>query len=206
MKAGAEVSTLGSLARVACLSRVRLRGGGRGEWSLSCRLRPIAPPIQGVRRAQPQRKSHDWLGAPRSFRSRRDRHLSGAAPARHRRFPAYDRAALRRPREVDPRARGGGQDRRADPARHAEERRRRRSGDQGHLRDRHARPRAAAAEAARLHREGAGRGRRPRQGDGLRRRRGLLSGRGRRRSPRRRARRSRSRRSAARSSASSRAM
>ena len=36
-----------------------------------------------------------------------DRHLPGAAAARHRRLPAHDRAALRRPREVDPRARGG---------------------------------------------------------------------------------------------------
>ena len=51
----------------------------------------------------------------------------GPAAARHRGVPAYDRAALRRPREVDQRARRGDARRQADPARDPEERRRRRS-------------------------------------------------------------------------------
>ena len=92
--------------------------------------------------------------------SRRNPGLSGAAAARHRRVPAHDRAALRRPREVDQGARRGDALRHVHPARHAEERLRRRSGDRRHLRDRHARERAAAAQAARRHRQGAGRGRR----------------------------------------------
>ena len=94
--------------------------------------------------------------------ARRNPGLSGPAAARHRRVPAHDRAALRRPREVDPRARRGDERRQADPARDAEERRRRRSGDRRILRGRHARDRAAAAEAARRHRQGAGRGHRAR--------------------------------------------
>ena len=92
------------------------------------------------------------------------RRLSRSAAARHRRVPAHDRAAVRRPREVDPRARRGDEGRQADPARHADERGRRRSGDRRDLHDRHARHRAAAAEAARRHREGAGRRRRARAG------------------------------------------
>ena len=90
---------------------------------------------------------------------RRNPGLSGAAAARHRGVPAHDRAAVRRPREVDQGARRGDALGHVHPARHAEERLRRRSGDRRDLRGRHARERAAAAEAARRHREGAGRGR-----------------------------------------------
>ena len=50
--------------------------------------------------------------------------------------------------------------RQAHPARDPEQRGGRRSGDRRDLHGRHARQRAAAAEAARRHREGAGRGRR----------------------------------------------
>jgi hypothetical protein len=72
LKAGEEVSTLGALARVARLSRVRCARADGGESSPG-RVRQVVPPILGVGLAQPQRNSHDWLGAPRSFRSRRDR-------------------------------------------------------------------------------------------------------------------------------------
>ena len=54
------------------------------------------------------------------------------------------------------------------------------------LRDRHARERAAAAQAARRHRQGAGRGRRARQGRALHRPRRILRGRCRRARRRRR--------------------
>ena len=118
---------------------------------------------------------------------RRDPGLSGAAAARHRGLPAHDRAAVRRPREVDQGARRGDALGHVHPARDAEERLRRRSGDQLDLRDRHARERAAAAEAARRHREGAGRGRAARQGSQVHRPQRLL--RGRRRRARRRHRR-----------------
>ena len=51
----------------------------------------------------------------------------------------------------------------AHPAGDADQRQRRRSGDRRDLQDRHAGQRPPAPEAARRHREGAGRGRRPRQ-------------------------------------------
>ena len=128
------------------------------------------------------------------LRLRGRRELSRPAAARHRRFPAHDRAALRRPREVDPRARRGDEGRQAHPARDADERRRRRSGDRRDLHDRHARLRAAAAEAARRHREGAGRGRRARRRSSATPAPTIIRGRCRRPSPTRRSTRSRSRR------------
>ena len=39
--------------------------------------------------------------------ARKNRDLSGSAVTRYRRFPAHDRAALRRPRKVHSRARRG---------------------------------------------------------------------------------------------------
>ena len=107
--------------------------------------------------------SHDHPQATAGSRSRRNARLPGSAAARHRGLPAHDRAAVRRPREVDQGAGRGDAERYVHPARDAEERVRRRSGDRRDLRDRHARERAAAAQAARRHREGAGRGRRARQ-------------------------------------------
>ena len=77
------------------------------------------------------------------------------------------------------RARRSDAHRHVHPARHPEERLRRRSGDRRHLRGRHARERAAAAQAARRHREGAGRGRRAREGHRLYRPRRVLRGGGR---------------------------
>ena len=71
---------------------------------------------------------------------------------------------VRGAREVDQRARRGDARRQADPAGRPEERRRRRSRARCHLPDGHAGLRAAAAEAARRHREGAGRGHGARQG------------------------------------------
>ena len=59
--------------------------------------------------------------------------LPGPAAPRHCRLPLYDRAAVRRPREVDRRARRGDALRQADPARRAEERERRRAVDRRHL-------------------------------------------------------------------------
>src|SRR5439155_22413392 len=60
---------------------------------------------------------------------------------------AHDRAPLRRTQEVDPRARGGDAVRHLHPARHPEECVRRRSGNGGDLRNRHACERTAAAQA-----------------------------------------------------------
>src|ERR1700687_1727585 len=67
-------------------------------------------------------KGHDYPKTPAIYRSRRKPFLSGSAAARHRRFPAHDRAAVRRPREIDPRARRGHEERRPDHAGDAEER------------------------------------------------------------------------------------
>ncbi len=108
--------------------------------------------------------------------ARRRGHASRPPAARYRRLPAHDRSALRRAREIDQGAGGGGEEREAHPPCHAEERRGRRSGNRRHLHDRHAGERAAAAQAARRHGEGAGRGRGPRQGAGVRPLRGLLRG------------------------------
>ncbi len=113
-------------------------------------------------------------------RARRDPGLSGFAAARHRGLPAHDRAALRRPRKVDQGARRGHAFGHVHPARHAEERLRRRSCHRLHLRDRHAGERTAASQAARRHRQGAGRGRRARQGRTLHRPRRILRSRRRR--------------------------
>src|ERR1700712_3344634 len=82
------------------------------------RLREIAGCVQGGTTKGP---GHDYRKTPAIYRSRRKPLLSGAAASRHRRFPAHDRAAVRRPREIDPRARRGDEDRRPDHARHAKE-------------------------------------------------------------------------------------
>src|ERR1700722_6166123 len=50
---------------------------------------------------------HDHSETPAIYRSRRKPRLPGAAASRHRRLPAHDRAAVCRPRKIDPRARGG---------------------------------------------------------------------------------------------------
>ena len=105
--------------------------------------------------------------------------VSGAAAAGHRRLPAHDRPPVRRAREVDPRARGGDEGRQADPAGGAEEREPGRSRPRGHLPRRHGLQRPAAAQAARRHGQGAGRGQRPRPGQELRRQPALLPGPGR---------------------------
>ncbi len=118
-------------------------------------------------RLTPDRMQHDQ-SETRPRHARVDRHLSGPAAARHRRVPPHDRPALRGPREVHPRARGGDEGRQVHPAGHAGERHRRRPGHRRHLHHRHARLRAAAAEAAGRHREGAGRGVAPRQGGQVR--------------------------------------
>ena len=114
-----------------------------------------------------------------SERQGRQGDLSGPAAARHRRLSVHDRAAVRRPREVDQRAGRGHARRQADSACRAEERRRRRSGARRHLPDGYACLRAAASQAAGRHREGAGRRHRARQGRALRRQRRLFRGRGR---------------------------
>src|ERR1700712_3714950 len=88
------------------------------------RLRKIAGCVQGGTTKGP---GHDDPKTPAIYRSRRKPLLSGAAASRHRRFSAHDRAAVRRPREIDPRTRRGNEERRADHARHAEERVGRRS-------------------------------------------------------------------------------
>ncbi len=120
------------------------------------------------------------MSEPRqSKRQGRQRDLSGPAAARHRRLSLHDRAAVRGPREVHQRAGRGHARGQADPARGAEECRRRRSRTRCHLSDGHAGLRAAAAEAARRHRQGAGGGHRARQGRALRRQPRLLRGRGR---------------------------
>src|ERR1700710_2785835 len=75
-----------------------------GNFRTLWRLRKMADCVQGGTTKGP---GHDDPKIPAIYRSRRKPRLSGAAAARHRRFPAYDRAAVRRPREIDPRARGG---------------------------------------------------------------------------------------------------
>src|SRR5882757_4595331 len=65
------------------------------------RLRKMAGCVQGGTTKGP---GHDDPKIPAIYRSRRKPLLSGAAASRHRRFPAHDRAAVRRPREIDPRA------------------------------------------------------------------------------------------------------
>ena len=79
------------------------------------------------------------------------------AAARYRRVPAHDCAVVRGPGEIHSRARGGHEGGQADLARHAEERRRRRSGDRRDIRHRNVGEGSATAQAARRHREGAGR-------------------------------------------------
>src|SRR6266446_2663982 len=61
-------------------------------------------------------KGHDDPENPANHRSRRKPLLSGAAAPRHRRISAHDRAAVRRPRKIDPRARRGDEERRVDAA------------------------------------------------------------------------------------------
>ena len=119
---------------------------------------------------------HDTCKATSGAHPWRDARLSGAAAARHRGVSAHDRAAVRRAREVDQGARRGHALGYVHSARHAEERLRRRSRNRCDLRGRHARERAAAAEAARRHRQGAGRGRAARQGSEVHRPQRLLRG------------------------------
>src|SRR5205085_11283740 len=52
--------------------------------------------------AQQKETGHDYSKTPAIDHLRRKPLLSGAAAARHRRLPAHDRAAIRRPREIDP--------------------------------------------------------------------------------------------------------
>ena len=85
--------------------------------------------------------------------------VAGAAAARHRRFPAYDRAAVRWPRKIGSRAGSGDEGRQANPAGRAEECRAGRPVRRRHLPRRHGVYDPAAAEAARRHGEGAGGGR-----------------------------------------------
>src|SRR4051794_16692261 len=89
-----------------------------GTFGTLWRLRKIAGCVQG---GTTKGLGDDDPKIPAIYRSRRKPLLSGAAAARHRRFPAHDRAAVRRPREIDPRARRGHEERRPDHARDAEE-------------------------------------------------------------------------------------
>src|SRR5262249_42847773 len=85
------------------------------------------PPKRGtkVAKIEPRTpaKEKDHERDQTSQGQRRQRYLSGPAAARHRRLPLYDRAAVRRAREVDQCARGGDAFRQANPACGAEERR-----------------------------------------------------------------------------------
>src|SRR3954454_16871938 len=71
--------------------------------------------------AQQKELGHDDLKTPAIYRPRRKPFLSGTAAPRHCRIPAHDCAAVRRPREIDPRPRRGDEERRADSAGNAEE-------------------------------------------------------------------------------------
>ena len=84
--------------------------------------------------------------------------LSRPSAARHRGVPAHDRPALRRPREERACPGSGDEGRQADPSGQPEGRVRGRAEGRGHLPHRRARQRPAAPQAARRHREGAGRG------------------------------------------------
>src|SRR5665213_3650850 len=83
------------------------------------RLRKRADCVQG---GTTKGIGHDDPETPANHRPRRKPFLSGAAAARHRRFSKHHRASVRRPREIDPRARRGDEERRADHAGDAEER------------------------------------------------------------------------------------
>src|ERR1700733_7651027 len=83
------------------------------------RLRKRADCVQG---GTTKGIGHDDPETPANHRPRRKPFLSGAAAARHRRFSEHHRASVRRPREIDPRARRGDEERRADHAGDAEER------------------------------------------------------------------------------------
>src|SRR5665213_771288 len=83
------------------------------------RLRKRADCVQG---GTTKGIGHDYPKTPAIDRPRRKPLLSGVAAARHRRLPAHDRAAVRWPREIHPRARRGDEERRADHAGDAEER------------------------------------------------------------------------------------
>ena len=91
-------------------------------------------------------------------------------------FPAYDRAAFRRPREIHPCARRGDARGEADPARHPAESQRGRAQAGDAVQRRHAGLGAAAPETARRHRQGAGRRRRAGRDPPLHRQRILLRG------------------------------
>src|SRR3954449_12684351 len=65
------------------------------------RLRKIAGCVQGGTTEGP---GHDDRKIPAIYRLRRKPLIPGAAAPRHRGFPAHDRAAVRRAREIDPRA------------------------------------------------------------------------------------------------------
>src|ERR1700710_925736 len=95
---------------------VAVRSGHLGTlW----RLRIDAGCVQG---GTTKGTGHDDPQTPAIYRSRRKPFLSGTAAARHRGFPAHDRAAVCRPREIDPRTRRSDEERRADHARDAEDR------------------------------------------------------------------------------------
>ncbi len=87
---------------------------------------------------------------------------AGPAAARRRGVPAHGHPAVRRPREIHPRARRGDEGRQAHHADRAEAAGRRRSQGRRPVPHRHRRHHPAAAQATRRHRQGAGRGRGPR--------------------------------------------
>ena len=169
------------VARASCAYR---RGASRAPCALPSGLgvtvKGTASLLAKGRCGRAERISpHDPIEVTPACRARRDRRLRRPSAARHRRLPAHDRAAVRRPREVDPRAGRGGADGSPHPARDPDQRDGRRSGGRRHLSGRHAGERSAAFEAARRHREGAGRGRDPGQDQPLHPDRRLLRGRGR---------------------------
>ena len=112
----------------------------------------------------------------RHERNRTHDPVPGPAAARYRRVSAHDRAAVRGPREIGPRARGGDEERQADTACHAARRGRGRPRARRHPRGGHRGHGAPAAETARRHGQGAGRGRRARAHRAVRPHRRLFRG------------------------------
>ena len=107
---------------------------------------------RGASAFSPRRKTHE-----RAYRDV----LSRSSAPRHRGLPPHDRAAVRGPREIGPRAGRGDAGRQTDPAVEPDRPRGRRSRRRRDLSRGRPCQRAAAPQAARRHREGAGRGQEP---------------------------------------------
>ena len=159
MTSGVAIRHVPQASAFACRGTCRQSGGSRVR--LSRRRSTMTEsdrPGSGSAAGAAEKAPGDKVAAPAHVDL-----LAGAAAARHRRLSAHDRAAVRRTREIGPRAGSGDEGGQADPAGRPEERRAGRSVGRRHLPGRHGVHDPAAAEAAGRHREGAGRRRQARE-------------------------------------------